>query len=345
MKFSDLPNPAAARELINKFRDRFSAKVCLAPTRDCQGSIISAHTISVGAMLRPISRNNQVYSVETDLYNSAESGPVKFGLKGLRQTSVFNGFCSHHDKVLFAPIEDEPFACSQKQLFIHAYRAVAKESYLKRKQAETNIPPEVIKQIHGLPDALPLEYSDLALLAQAATLRGAEEIEATKAKMDQYYIDEAWNRVMTTVIPFSGKPTMVCNFIYQPDFDFDGEYLQDFEDLTTDLSQLMVTVIPYNGGGLALLSHLDTANAAPRKLVSSLIKQPDITSAVASLIVCQTENFAISPDWFDGLSQQERDNLLKVFTSNTDLFDSAHNILRGCPIKVSTWHPGRPFTI
>jgi hypothetical protein len=63
VKFSDLKNPAAASAVIEDFKKRFSTKVCLSPTGGCSGGIISAHTLSAEAMLRPIARDGHVYAV------------------------------------------------------------------------------------------------------------------------------------------------------------------------------------------------------------------------------------------------------------------------------------------
>src|SRR4051794_8052399 len=116
MKFSDLNNPAAAAEVIKDFQKRFSAKVCLAPMGGCSGGIISAHTLSANAMLRPISREGHVYAIKTNLYNPNPDGPATIGLLGIRDTSVFNGFCAAHDAALFSPVENHLFACTPQQL-------------------------------------------------------------------------------------------------------------------------------------------------------------------------------------------------------------------------------------
>lgn len=344
VKFSDLKNPAAAA--IKDFQQRFSAKVCLAPTGGCGGGVIAAHTLSAEAMLRPISKDGHVYAIKNNLYVPAATGPATIGLLGIGNTSVFNGFCAKHDKALFSPIEDQPFTCTQQQLFTHAYRAIAKECYLKRKQADSPfLSIEVFKEIHGLPNELDLQFSDDALLSQAASLRGAEEIERTKAEMDKYLVDSHWWRVMTTVIPFAKPPTVVCNFVYSPDHDFDGAYLQDFENWNADLSQLMVTIIPTPIGGFALLSHLDTANAAPRRLIESLTTRADLSSSLLWLVFCQTENFAISPTWYQSLTGPQKQAIQDGFLSNVDPFDCKHNQLRECKLVVESWEPGKPFTM
>jgi len=207
VKFSDLNNPSAAREAIKDFQRRFSARVCLSPTGGCSGDIIAAHTLSAASMLRPISRDGHVYALRSNLYAPSADGPATIGLLGIKNTSVFNGFCATHDKALFSPIEDEQFNCKPQQLFMHAYRAIAKESYLKRKQAEFPfLPVETIKNIHGLPKELDLQFSEDALLSQAASLRGAEEIERTKAEMDKHLVASDYPRTVRRVrSPFPSR--------------------------------------------------------------------------------------------------------------------------------------------
>jgi hypothetical protein len=346
MKFSDLKNPTAASAVIKDFQKRFSAKVCLAPTGGCSGGIISAHTLSAEGMLRPISRDGHVYAVKTNIYNPI--APATIGLLGIRDTSVFNGFCATHDKTLFSPVEDQPFACTPQQLFTHAYRAIAKEMYLKRRQAESMPSPDDVKEIHGLPNELGLHFSEDALLSMAASLRGAEELERTKTEMDKHLVAGDWRRVMTTVIPFSRAPTVVCSFVYSPDHDFEGNYLQDFENWEVDLSQLMVTIIPAISGGFggfALLSHLDTANSAPRKLIESLTTRKNLTSNLLWLLFCHTENFAISPTWYEMLTGEQSAAIKEAFFSNVDPFEAKHNQLRECKLMIENWEPGKPFSL
>ena len=345
MKMSDLKNPAAAAAEIKALLKRFSTKTCLAPTNDCQGAIVAAHTLSAEAMLRPIAKDGQVYTIKTDLYNPTPLGPIFIGLQGVRCTSVFNGFCEKHDKVLFSPIEDQPFTCSNQQIFIHAFRAAAKEFYLKRKQAESIMSPDSFKEIHGLPKELELEFSKDTLLFQAASLRGAEEIERTKKIMDKHLISCDWRRIMTTVIPFAKTPTVVCNFVYSPDYDFEGNYLQDFENVEFDLSQLFVTIIPASTGGFALFSHLDTANAAPRRMIESLTDRLDITSSLLWLVFCQTENLSIAPGWYESLTSLETELINKAVLSNVNLSDVKHNQLRECNLAVGNWEPSKAFTL
>ena len=343
MKFSDLANPAAANKLINDFKKRFSTKVCMSPTGNCDGDIIAAHTLSAGAMLRPLAREGEVYAIKANLYDSTV--PATIGLQGVQKTSVFNGFCARHDKQLFAPIEDKPFVCSYEQLFTHAFRAIAKESYLKRKQAESLPSLEELKAIHGISSEVEIQIAGEFLIANAASLRGAEEMERTKVQMDEILVTQSWSRLITTVIPFRTQPSAVCSFVISPQFDFEGNTLQDFEDWGNDLSQLFVTIIPTPTGGFALLSHLDTANTAPNRFIESLVVRPDVTSSLLWFVLLQSENFAFSPIWYEGLSEQDRTLISAAVFANADPFNTTDFKFSDCKLSVASWNPETHFRL
>ena len=340
MKFSEIPNPAEANKSIKDFINLYQTKVCLAPDKcHCTSTIISAHTLSVSAMLKPIAKDGHVYTFHVDLYTWNENGPISFKLKGINDTSVFYGFCSYHDAQLFSPIENVSFSCTSEQLFLHVFRAVSKESYLKRKQAD------MIREIHNLPSDTELGLEDDYLMFEAASLRGAQEVDRLKVKLDQFYIDSDWSRIETTIIPFKKRPSVICNFVYAPDFDFSGNPLQDITDCSRNIDYLIITVLPTDTGGLALLSHLDTAGSAPRNLIRSLLDRFEISTALIWLIIGQAENIAIAPDWFDSLDPAKKEMLSSHFTSNMDWFNMQYNLLQKCPNSIDNWDHLSPFKI
>ncbi len=345
MNLGDLHNPEAARKVIADARKRFGKKTCLAPDRTaCSGPIVAAHTLSAEAMLRPISRAGYVYMPSYKLIRAPQEDAIDFRLKGIRDTSVFNGFCAHHDKQLFAPIEDQPFVCSPEQLFLHAFRAVAKESYLKRSQADTTLTHEQIANIHGLPEDAQTEVGHMMELHQAVAAIGAEEIETLKARLDKIYCAQDWSRLVSTIIPFKKTPTVVANFVYDPDFDFDGGLLQDLEDLSRPLDHLMITITPSGAGGFALLSHLDDAGAAPRCLITSLLQRTDPTTALLWLTITHAENIAFSPDWYESLSREVKIKLKASLNSNINLRKPRIQ-LQDCPEFIADWNAEAAFSL
>lgn len=307
MSLSSLHNRRAAAELIAAFRKRFSTKVCMSPHADHAGSVVSAHTLSLEAVLRPLSADGHVYAPNHKGHFSPGKHPIQIKRLGLRDVSVFNGFCAKHDAELFSCLENEPFRFNRKQTFMLAYRAAARECYLKRKQCESLPDPEQVRAIHGTPEQL--TYSEVALVFQAASLRGSEEAEGFKAKLDSHLLNGAWDRLVTHAILFPKTPSVAASFTFQPFHDMNGSQLQDYENFEAEMSQLAVNLLPLEQGGAAVFSWLDSANAAPRRFFESVIEAKDLTSSVIHAVLHSSENFAFGPAWYESLPSQIQDYL------------------------------------
>lgn len=301
MSLGNLHNPKAAAKLIADFRRRFSAKVCLAPHGDHAGGTVAAHTMSLQAVLRKISKDGHVYAPQLMGRFSADEHPIQIQRLGLRDVSVFNGFCAKHDASLFSCLENQAFFFSREQLFMLAFRAASRECYLKRKQCESLPDLASIRDIHGIDTSL--SYSEEVLIHQAASLRGAEEAEAFKAKLDKYLLQRSWGRLVTHAVLFESRPSVAACFVFQPFHDMNGVQLQDYENLEVEMSQLAVSVLPLDQGGAAIFSWLDTANEAPRRFYESVIDSENLTSAVIHAVLDNSENFALAPDWYEPLQE------------------------------------------
>ena len=201
---------------------------------------------------------------------------------------------------------------------------------------------EMIQKIHCLPD---VELSETMKLHLAASMRGAEDIARVKARLDHYFLANDWSRLVTTVLPLDNLPSIVANFVFAPDFDFEGRYLQDFEDFSRDLEMIFVTITPAEGRGYALFSHFDTATRVPRDFISSLLHAQDLSSALLWFVLGHAENIAISPAWFDGLRDTKRKLLIDHFRSNANPFDAKINQLKDYPHKFANWNPNRSVQI
>ena len=314
----------------------------MAPFEGCDGKAISAHTMSVGAMLRPISRDGHVYALKEKSL-SEEGLPMDIRLRGIKDTSTFNGFCKKHDRELFSEIENKSFVCSRKQLFLFAYRAVCRESYLKRKQFEAFPTLEEMARIKGVTEEIQL--SDFSATYLYGCSKGAADVEALKDRLDVLLSQESFGRLITTVVEFRGPLPFTSSFSYFPDFNFEGEELQDLSDFERELSTLIVTVFSTENKGYLLMSYEDSNNMAPKALVDSFIKQGDMFSALLWFIFCNTENFALSPSWYESLEERDRKLLMKSFVENTSPFGPVHNILQTNPITLPRSGEVSIFTI
>jgi hypothetical protein len=332
MNFNDLHDPQAAAELIQKFRKRFKTKTCMSPQDNHSGPIISAHTLSVESMLRKIARDSHVYSIKASVGSDSNTHPIVVKLVGLREVSVFNGFCRQHDKELFSCLEDRPFQFTRQQTFMLAFRAASRECYLKRKLFESLPTPEEFSKIHGINEKL--AYSEMALVMQAGNLKGAEEAEMLKSQLDKYFISSAWDRLETKVLLFPKTPTVIGTAAFQPFYDMNGNQLQEFDNLNIEMSQIMLSVIPIEAGTAAIFSWLDTSNNAPRRFFESVSRSKDITSAVIHALVDNMENVAFNPQWYEGLSESKKNYL----HSRIMLFEATLNYS-----ETATPHEKSPF--
>ena len=81
----------------------------------------------------------------------------------------------------------------------------------------------------------------------------------------------------------------------------DGTQLQDVANFKADMSSLALSVIPYEQGGIAIFSWLDTDNVAPLRFFMSVMQSQNLTSAIIHVVLDNGENFAISPEWYEKL--------------------------------------------
>ncbi len=309
MPSDNSPNPKLRAEEIKRFRNLFKSKTCMFPDCSTGKQIISAHTLSIGAVLRKIAVNSEVYAINHNSKFTPEHPPISLEKLGIRGVSVFNGFCEQHDVQLFSCLENEDFLCQRKQNFMLAYRTVARECYLKIKQYESLPTVEKYCTINNIPKE---PYLGKMFKIQAdICLSGVKDIISFKNKLDNYLAQQAWDRLITHAIIFSKTPNLVATGVFAPLFDMNGTILQNGERLENEVSLVVLSVIPLDkDSGVALFSWLDTANNAPKKFFSSVANaQGSCTTAIIHAVLDNIENFAISPKWYEQLSSKQRDYL------------------------------------
>ena len=90
-----------------------------------------------------------------------------------------------------------------------------------------------------------------------------------------------------------------------------GIQLQDYENLQAEMSYLAISLIPIEqNGGAAIFSWLDSASHAPRRFYESVLEGKNITtSVILDAVLDNSENFAISPSWYEPLPQEAKNYL------------------------------------
>jgi hypothetical protein len=305
--------PAAhVGEIIEQFSRSRKTRLCLHPNAGpgCQGRIIKAHTIQRGGGLTQIAENGHVYTLNNDPAPVLKSGCLSVRLAGVKNASTFTGFCAHHDKVLFQPIEDFPFTANIEQAFLLAYRALARDLYAKRAQVADV--PHLKTLDRGMPITEQISHQTRVNAYGIGSSRGLEDIERLKNELDRALLSREFSVVSHYVIEFDRTPDVLCSGVTNPVYDFQGTILQDLSDLKKNSEILTFSLIPTETGGAAVFAWLQTEPAG-RRLVDSLnsFGDGDIPHAVLRFIFQNFENLCMSPKWWDGLPETHQQRLLR----------------------------------
>lgn len=279
---------------------------CLVPASmasNCSGGTIDAHTVSRSGSLGAIARESHVYSYKLSVQNLHKSnGKIQPTLVGWRDASTFPGFCSAHDKSLFAPLEDEPFVGSAQQCFLLAYRIIAREHYTKLGSAMQS----------DLRDALANNDEFLLSFTNSMNLGvdlGLRDSLRHKQGYDRVLEKSDWNSVSAVVFKFHGIFPIQCAGGFFPEKDVNGKVIQviGIDEKMPDA----ITLSSFAAGGCSYVSFcwLAESDRSCSAYISNLLEiSHDRLPVVLGAVMLQTsENCHFSPDWYDNLSEKGRD--------------------------------------
>ncbi|MDB9741858.1 SEC-C domain-containing protein [Akkermansiaceae bacterium] len=307
--------------LIGKaMKKAFSAKTCLAPTSslpECVEKICKAHTIPKSLSLKSIAREGMVYGFDFkfDVVVKNE-GKLVPQLVHINKASVFTGFCQKHDNDLFADVEKKKIIPSDSQCFLLAYRAIAREFYTKSAALGLSDFTETLDSGRDVFSQMRIQSM---LGAQKEGLdKGLEDLKQRKLMLDEIYVDKLWSRMKSLVFRLSGPPPVMVSGAINPDFDFNGAKLQNLGDLDLLPDILAVNSFFDGDAGYIVLSFFDVGESPSRRLVASLLERSEKESLalMVQYILKSFENIFISPNWWEGQSDERSKRISKLFQSS-----------------------------
>lgn len=291
----------------------WNKKSCQHPLKsECDGKIVEAHTVP-RSMLAKISTDSHVYSPDH------RKTPTKFEIYmrriGIGDASTFNGFCKLHDRETFSLIENQPFIGSAEQCFLYFFRAVSKELALK----EAHVRDVELSQSKSDVTASQLEFLDDYLLGVEA---GREELFLLKQKLDEMLNNQNFSGVRYCIFWLDAQPHILANSVFQLDFDFSGNLLQDSSDLSSDLAAISASfIIDSSGSGAIVMVWHEDANNVCLQFIQSILAwdQKDWPKLLTNWIVMEAENIFFAPKWWESLPLINRDIVMEVFMNNPSL--------------------------
>ncbi len=306
-------SPLPFNDIVTRSKKVLSKRYCLLRANAvCKGDIVSAHTVA-HSTLRLIARDGKVYVLEKSVPASIRNGgQPRFHLKGAAQCTTFSGFCQHHDKQLFAPLEDCPFSGSAQQCFLLYLRALAREQYYKHAHAESM---RLVRELdRGRPVHAQVEIQQFVADHGAGIAIALRDLERWWATAMRCLSDEHFDEYRSALFYFDRRPGIACSGAIFPDFDFFGKTLQNLAKEALDF--MSFTLLPLNptkdGGehGVAVFVWHNTC-ASARAFVESLtrITQSEQADAITRFVFEYHENVALNPDWWEALDEGKRQSI------------------------------------
>ncbi|HPL71788.1 MAG TPA: SEC-C metal-binding domain-containing protein [Rectinema sp.] len=311
------PSP---HEFIEATRKAFSKKYCLHPDKSkglCKGDIIKAHTISK-FMLKKTTPNAQVYTPPQfgDLLSQLQKRDgITLIKRGISQISTFTGFCAHHDKELFSPIEDVDFEIDEESIFLLTYRSVCHELFNKVAQsnsAEYNL-------LHGTKDVdqqVKPRMQQLLEYHRDASKAGASDLDVTKSKLDIMLVNKDYQKLRYKVFEINKSPEIVASFCSIPYCDYHGNNIigERFLDVRTALPMVVTQVLPYRTYGVIIFSWIQSDELVDKFIRSlSELDLQSVPSAVVRYVFSHSETFAVNPNWWESQKPDTISYLLRLY--------------------------------
>ncbi|MCY4172057.1 MAG: SEC-C domain-containing protein [Bacteroidetes bacterium] len=292
----------------------FSMKICLAPSEwhgECKGGIVKSHTVPRSRSLDKISRDGHVYSKvrNLDVESFTRMDMFKPVLQGVRQASTFTGFCAKHDNDIFKPLEVKDFTGNPEQCFLVGYRAIARELYYKT--CADQFVPFMKEMDKGLGKLDQIQMSNRIDEYMNRVQVGHRDILRYKKLYDSILNSQNFSTVRGYCIEFTNPPPVMCSGSIFPEYDFNGVKLHDLEDFSKIPDQISFSSFFGGKYGVIVFSWLADHERTGQKFIDSLKSIPN--EFLFPVLLCFffecCENIQINPDWWDGLTDGQRDFL------------------------------------
>ncbi|MCK5910344.1 MAG: hypothetical protein KAG62_10370 [Caulobacter sp.] len=280
-----------------------------APDACATTKIIRAHTLQRNGTLNRIAKDGHVYSAKTMAHGLATTnGEFVPQREGLKSASTFLGFCGKHDTEMFKPIETGLLPIDAKSAFLLSFRAAAYELFEKRAglRGLKNLKPDAGKGI--------MEQERLvnALLPQIVALElPVADFTAWKEKLDAAFLAGDYSAFSMFAVEFEGVLPVASTCAVQPGFGIGGVPVQDLSE--EHLAKIAYSITMRGDHSVFVLCWSKDEPAA-QKFADLFMAVPPEHMATAAMLVALffSENTFFSPEWWEGLTKDERAWIIEV---------------------------------
>jgi len=236
-------------ELEDHAKKQSSKKVCSVSklfANECMQKIVNAHSISKSGSLKEISENGHVMGTKPNLQSLIKTnGKLTLEKVGINRASTFTGFCSMHDKKLFAPLEDEKITLTNQQLFLLAYRGMCREIF--HKELNTNTASMMKEADRGSDKLMQLMLQLSASQFEFGVDLALRDLKELKRSMDSILINADYSKISHCIFEFDKTPRVLVSAMIAPEMDFHGNKLQPLGNPNHIYNYIFFNCISYGG--------------------------------------------------------------------------------------------------
>jgi hypothetical protein len=278
--------------------------------------IIKAHSIQKNRSLSEIADNGHVYIISSGKNN----WKLTYEKRGINKVSTFLGFCKLHDNELFEPIDNYPLIPTDQQIILYSYRSICRELFVKENSValfESQINNSFDKKII---------IETISGCKTGATL-GLDNLKRHKGIYDKCLINHSYSDIRYTLFISKQKPTIAFSGLFYPDFDFMGRPLQNLGDQNSSLQLITICSAPMpHGWGFLLAWHVTSSHVCiqlMRSLATMIHNNEDsLGDYLFRLVMSNCENLAISPQWWEALPAEKKEQIEDRATLMADIFST-----------------------
>lgn len=280
---------------------------------------IKAHSIQKNQSLAKIAHDGKVYTLSSNMSDIKKNrGNPSYEKIGINKVSTFLGFCKRHDNELFEPIDNNPLCPTEEQVFLYSYRSMCRELFVKE-----NAVDHLNDQLNSS------SYKENEIGKFLSVFRdsfqfGLNNLRRHKSLYDADIRTKKFDEIKYVLFVSLEKPFLAFSGLLYPDFDFMGRQLQYLGDHKNSPDLITFCSAPMESGwGFLFAWHKSSSDVCSEfmmSLATMIHEGKNLGDLLFRLVISGCENLAISPKWWDRLSQNNKEQILSYARLNANIF-------------------------
>jgi hypothetical protein len=322
------------KELEDLDKEIKANQTCIAHRFDptnCSGGPISSHSIARSEQLKRIAENDKVCvwnsNISKCFHLMDESEGVQktsFEPWTIQKASTFEGFCNHHDTLLFNLIDKPVNSFNDEVILQLHYRAMSYEYFHKK----TSI--EFFERVLSSDDADASPFYDVMLNMKKGNEVALNDLEKEISVCENAFPTKNENKdVKAVVFSFDVMTPVMCTGGWVPSYTIDKGKVLFQDDMESAAPLIGMTLgIDANNKSFWALTYTDDSDINIQKFLESLKKYQNKKFLDIAVLFClqKSQNACCRPSWYNGLQKWRKKFINRGFN---EIDESSHERVVG----------------